>query len=128
VADSLEFPVEEIPDADSVFMRAHKDHFRDGTLRHSVFRAQDGGMSVNWDKYCSKEETKQQAKIPAVNAVISLPVGGIRKIRDLNVKHTPEPRNRAHSEVNLPDNREDLTEVRVLLLRLADIVLAWGQS
>lgn len=126
MADDLGWQVEEIPDADSVFMRAHKDHFRDGDLGLGVFRAQDGGMSVNWNKYASMEETKQQAKNPRVNAVVSLPVGGIRRIKELDVKHTPEPANRAHSEVNLPDDREELTEVRVLLRRLVDIVVPLG--
>lgn len=126
MADELGFPVEEIPDVDSVFMRAHKDYIRDGDLVPGVFRAQGGGMSVNWNKYASKEETKQQSKNPANNAVMSLPVGGIRKIQDLDVKHTPKPSNRAHSEINLPENREQLTEVRVLLHRLAEIVVPLG--
>jgi len=81
-------------------------------------------MSVNWDKYASAEDTKRQAtKNPGDNAVISLLVGDIRTIKDLDVKHTPEPNNRAHSDVNLPDKREELTEVRVLLRRLAEIAI-----
>ncbi len=126
MADALGWPVEEIPDVDLVFMRAHKDYFRDGDLLPGVFREQDGSMSVDWNKYAAKEETKQRAKNPVNNAVMSLLVGGIRKIKDLDIKHIPEPSNRAHSEVELPDNREDLTEVRVLLLRLAQIVVPLG--
>ena len=80
-------------------------------------------MSANWEKYATAEETKQQAKKPEDNAVIGLLAGGIRKITDLDVKHTPEPKNRAHSDINLPDKREDLVEVRVLLGRLAGIVI-----
>jgi hypothetical protein len=126
MVDALGFPVEEIPDADSVFMRAHKDYIRDGDLVPGVFREQDGGMSVDWNKYASKEDTKQRAKNPANNAVVSLSVGGIRKIDDLDVRHTPELSNRAHSEVYLPDSREELTEVRLLLHRLAEIVIPPG--
>jgi hypothetical protein len=126
MADALEFPIEEIPDADSVFMRAHKDYIRDGDLEPGVFREQDGGMSVDWNKYASKEDTKRRAKNPANNAVVSLLVGGIRKIDDLDVRHTPEPTNRAHAEVDLPDGREQLTEVRLLLYRLATIVIPLG--
>ena len=126
MADALGFPVEVIPDADSVFMRAHKDYIRDGDLVPGVFREQDGSMSVDWNKYSSKEDTKRRAKTQANNAVVSLSVGGIRKINDLDVKHTPEPSNRAHSEVDLPNNREQLTEVRLLLRRLAVIVVPLG--
>jgi hypothetical protein len=119
MADALGFPVEKIPDADSVFMRVHKDFVRDGDVLPGAFREKDGGMSVDWSKYSSKEDAKRRAKIPADNAVVSLLVGGIRKIDDLDVKHTPELDNRAHSEVDLPDDREQLTEVRFLLNRLA---------
>jgi hypothetical protein len=126
VADELAFAVEEIPDADSVFMRVHRDFIRNGDLLPGAFKSQDGGMSVDWSKYASREDAKRRAKVPADHAVVSLLVGGIRKIDDLDVKHTPEPDNRAHSEVDLADNREQLTEVRFLLNRLAAIVIPLG--
>lgn len=92
MADELRWPIEEIPDADSAFMRAHRDHFRDGELQPGVFRNHGNGMSVNWDRYASAEETRQQArKDPQHNAVISMPVIRIREINDLRVEHTPEP-------------------------------------
>jgi hypothetical protein len=125
VADEeLSFHIEEIPDADSVFMRAHRDYISDGELRPRVFRAQDGSMSVDWDKYSTPEATRQRAKKnPENNAVIRMGVGGIRGIGNLDVKHSPELDNQAHSDVNLPDNGADLTELRVLLRRIAQIVL-----
>ena len=126
MADALAFPIENIPDADSVFMRAHRGYIRDGDIMTGVFKEQDGGMSVDWDKYASPKDTKARAKTPADNAVLSLPVAGIRAIGDLDVKHTPEPTNRAHSEVDLPDDREELAEVRVLLRRLAAVVVPLG--
>ncbi len=105
-------------------MRAHRRHFRSGELEVGVFRAHDGGMSVNWEKYASAEATKQQAsRNPNDNAIICLVVGDIRAIKDLDVQHTPKPDNRAHSDLNLPDKRGELTEVRVLLLRVAVIVI-----
>ena len=124
VADELGFPTETIPDADALFMRAHRMHFCGDVLKPGVFRNQQGSMSVNWNKYASAQATKQQAtKNPDMNAVISLIAGGIRKIDKLDVQHTPDPDNRAHSEVVLPINEQDLTEVRVLLLRLAIVVI-----
>ena len=125
MADELGWPIEEIPDAASVFMRAHWRHFRNGELDPGVFKAHGNGMSVNWDRYASAEGTKQQArKNPEDNAVISMPVIGIRKIDDLRVEHTPETTNQAHSDVfGLPQKGEQLTEVRFLLRKIAPIVI-----
>lgn len=124
MADALAFPIEDIPDADSVFMRAHKAYFRDGQLEPGVFTSKEGpGMSVDWDKYSSKEETRQRARTPSDNAVIAFSVRGIRKIDTLDVKHLPEPENRAHSEVDLTAKREELTEIRLFLKRLALVVI-----
>ena len=123
MADELAWPIEQIPDADSVFMRAHETYFRDGELEPGVFTSKEGpGMSVDWDKYSSKEQTRQRAKKPEKNAVISLSVGGIRKIDQLDVAHRPELGNRAHSEVDLPTH-EELTEIRFKLNRLAQTVI-----
>ena len=118
MAAELRWPIEEIPDADSVFMRAHRDYFRDGELQPGVFKPHGKGMSVNWDRYASPDQTKKQAsKNRDHNAVISMPVVEIRKIDDFRVEHTPAPTNRAHSDVfGLPKGVQ-LNEVRVLLLR-----------
>ena len=125
MADELDWPIEAMPDADSVFMRAHRVHFSNGELHPGVFKEHGGGMSVNWEKYASALETKQQAtKNPEDNAVISLPVIAVRQIRDLNVEHTPTPANRAHSDVcGFPTNRELLTQARVKLLRISQVVI-----
>ena len=104
-------------------MRAHETYYRDGNLMPGVFTAKEGGMSVDWNKYSTPEETRQRAKNPTKNAVLSLSVGGVRKIGDLDVEHRPEPENRAHSEIDFPDSHETRTEVRVFLLRLAETVL-----
>ncbi len=94
-----------------------------------VFQSHGKGMSVNWDKYASAEKTEQQAKKdPEHNAVISMPVIGIRQIDDLKVEHTPDmdTPNRAHSDVfGLPQKgqRDRRDEMRRLLLRIATIVI-----
>ncbi len=128
MAEKLEWPVEEIPDGDSVFMRAHRDYFHpDGNLLPVVFQAHGEGMSVNWDKYASTEDTRKQArKDPDANAVISMPVIGIRQIDELKVEHTPEPTNQAHSDVfGLPQKsqRDRRDEMRRLLLKITTIVI-----
>ena len=122
--EELGYPVEIIPDSDSVFMRAHRNHVRDGEFGPGVFRAHAGGMSVDWDKYSSADATRERGKQSRENyAVIQMGVRGIRAIKGLDVKHSPEANNRAHSNVDLPEGREDVTEVRLHLGRLAEIVI-----
>ena len=124
MAAELAWPVEQIPDCDFIYMRAHFKFFHHEELQPGVFRSHDGGMSANWDRYASPDETRKQAKNPNDNAVIRMPVGGVRKIDSLRVDHTPEPGNRAHAEVTgFPDSAEEITEIRVLLLRISVVVI-----
>jgi hypothetical protein len=121
--EELVFPTEEIPDSDSVFMRAHRNLMRDGEIGRGVFTAHGGAMSVDWDKYSSAEATRKRGAKGAENyAVIKMAVIGIRHIRELDVKHSPMTDNRAHSDINLPED-EDLTEVRLNLGRIATVVI-----
>ena len=127
MADEIVWPVEEIPGDDFVYMRAHGDHFRLRMLLPGVFRNQGSGMSVDRDKYSSPEESLQRARKPQNNAIIRLPVIEIRDIDGLTVQHTPKSENRAHTDVfGLPEG-ERLTEVRLLLLNLARVVISVPQ-
>ena len=119
----LSFSVEEIPDADSVFMRAHRNLLRNGAIVPGVFRAQGAGMSVDWSKYASPEDTRQRARKPLDNAILAMIAGDIRGTAGLPVNHSPEPENRAHADVILPENGEDLTEARIKLGRIASIAI-----
>ncbi len=117
--------VEDIPDDSDVYMRAHDVYFRGKALQPGVFRVHEDGMSVDWDKYSTPEQTRQRTSQPLRNAVIRLPVVGIRDIGDLDVKHTPYPANRAHSDVvGIPNGGEDLTEVRASLLDISRVSIA----
>jgi hypothetical protein len=106
-------------------MRAHRAHFRNGELAPGVFKAQGEGMSVDWAKYSTAEQTRLRAKKPDDNAILSLPVIGIRDIKPLRVEHTPDLQrgNRAHSEVIEMPKAEQLAEARVKLLRIAVVVV-----
>jgi hypothetical protein len=118
--------VEQIPDEDSVYFRAHSTHFRGDDLQPGVFqeKGSDGCMSVDWERYSSCYESRNRSKIPNQNAILEMRVGDIRQINPLSVEHRPFPENRAHSGVvGLPRNGEDLTEVRMLLLKIAPVVL-----
>src|ERR1700736_356812 len=124
MADDVNWPVEQIPSNHSVYMRAHRGFIREGVLQPGVFREHNEGMSVDWEKYSSPEDTRQRAKKPSDNAVIELSVCEIRLINALDVKHKPETTNRSHSDVvGLPDDSADLTEVRTLLLAVSTIIL-----
>src|ERR1700678_2846990 len=105
-------------------MRAHRDYIRDGNLQPGVFRAREGGMSVDWSKYSSAEDTRQRAsRYPERNAVIKMGVGDIRSIPTLEVRHSPKPDNRAHADTILPEIQEDLTQARFELRRIAEVVI-----
>ena len=131
MVDEVVWPIEPIPDADNVFMRAHRMYFREGELQPGVFRAQGDGMSVDWDKYSTAEETKKRAgKNPHDNAVVRMCAGRIREIAGLRVEHQPDRvgQNRAHSNVlGLPaHSTPDLVEVRLKLRRISTIVHPLG--
>jgi hypothetical protein len=110
------YPVENIPNGDFLYYRAHKSYFKNGVLTHGVFRDQQGGMSTDWNKYSSPEEARGRCSIPADNAIIKLSVAGIRLIEQLSVVHEPLPANRAHTEVF----GEKSTEARMKLMRLVE--------
>jgi hypothetical protein len=119
---------EEIPNQDHVYMRAHRTFFRGSMLLPGVFCPHGGGMSTDWDKYATPAETQSRARKPEDNAVLKLPVSGIRAIKNLEIKHTPDsqsqPPNRAHSDVlGIPDSGEGQTEARASLLDIASVVI-----
>ena len=125
----LRWEAEYIPDESGTYMRAHSTFFRDQILLPGVFNKRGGGMSVDWEKYSTPEETRQRANgDPLANAVIRLPAVGIRDINDLDVTHTPDHTpgspNRAHSDVvGIPEGGVELTEIRASLLDIAKIVI-----
>lgn len=115
---------EEIPDADTLYMRAHRTAFSGaGELEVTAFRDRDGaGMSTDWGKYATPQETRGRARIPADNAVIAMNAGAVWRVRGLSVQHSPLPENRAHTDV-LGVYGANKVEARVRLQRIAVVVL-----
>ena len=113
------WPAEGIPYAERLFMRAHRVFFRGGELAPGVFRDHGDGMSVDWERYSSPEETRLRAREPEDNAVVQMVTGEVRAIPPLTVEHRPIRENRAHSEVL---GTKD-PEVRVKLRRICRIVI-----
>lgn len=108
-----------IPDTDRLYMRAHKVHIdEDGNLAPGVFRDQGDGMSTDWNKYATPQDTQIRAKVPGDNAIVSLSVGGVKNI-PLDVQHSPLSDNRAHTDV-IGDKKLKYPppSVRIKLLRL----------
>ena len=115
---------EHIPDSDLLYMRAHKTWFnKKGQLTPGVFQNRgegpSAGMSTNWSKYATAEETRNAHREPAKNAVIALVTGDVRRLPGQTVQHTPQPNNYAHTDVF----GEKTEEVRVRLLRMCTFVL-----
>jgi len=78
-----------------------------------------------------QKKTRSQGNQPDDNAVLRMHVLKIVEIDPLQIVHTPdiENRNRAHSEVvGLPEAREEKTEIRALLLRIAHVVIPLLQN
>lgn len=81
-------------------------------------------MSTDWSKYSTPEETQQRARDPELNGVIEMNVGNVREIPPLEVKHTPAPDNRAHTDVcNVPTKKSSKTKVRVKLARISSWII-----
>jgi hypothetical protein len=135
------WPKEDIPDNASVFMRIHKNFIVGGDVTPNTFRDQGPGMSVDWNEYSTPLETRNRARTPSANAVISMIAAEIRKIDALTVEHTPiqensfdeEGRplapNRAHSEVigqKTPEVRVKLSRIWAWEIRLAENVRTAG--
>jgi hypothetical protein len=108
------WPVETIPDIDNLYYRIHKMWIVGSEITPGVFRNIGRGMSADWDKYSTPEQSRQRAKMPNDNAVVELNVGDVRHIPDQNVEHTPSKKNRSHTDVT----GEKDEEVRIKFRRI----------
>jgi hypothetical protein len=73
--------------------------FQDGKIAPGVFRDHGAGMSVDWSRYSTPDETQHRARKPEDNAVLELTVSEVRAIPPPIVEHSPVEGNRAHAEV-----------------------------
>ncbi len=97
------FETEEIPDSDNLFYRVHKQYIRKGKLVPGVFRTkgegEEKGMSTDWEKYSTKEESLSRCTKPENNGIVQLNAGLVRAINYLEVEHNPQNDNQSHSHV-----------------------------
>jgi hypothetical protein len=120
---SSAWPIEQIPDSDFLYMRAHRQYFSDGQLMPGVFRDKGGGMSVEWSKYSTPADSRQRANRPSENAIIELLVADVTALPGLAVLHDPIPSNRAHTNV---EGEKD-AEIRLRLLQCCRVAIALQQ-
>jgi hypothetical protein len=127
-----EWPVEEIPDDGVLFRLVRKQGhlYPSGQAKPSAFsNAPDGGMSTEWNKYADAQDTKKRAAVlfrkdpdPAHYAVVALRAVDVRALKTQEIRHTPRPSNRSHTDVfGEKDN-----EIRVKLARIASLVIPPG--
>ncbi|MBK9338284.1 MAG: hypothetical protein IPM98_17715 [Lewinellaceae bacterium] len=114
--------IEDIPDSDFLYYRIHKSFLVNGELIPGAFQERgegaDRGMSTDWSKYSTAEETQQRSKIPVENGIGQFSVEAVRAI-NLEVTHAPILENRSHSHIKgIPHEGQLKTKARLLLKRI----------
>ena len=108
MSDHSSWSIENIPDADILFLRVSRQWCPDLLLHPGVFKENKGSMSVDWAKYCTSQDTRTRQGEPQRFGIVELIAGPVRRppgIDDhLTVNHEPTqgtalPDNRAHSAV-----------------------------
>ena len=125
--DDIQYPIEEIPNNDILFYRIHQqyiDHEENDEkkrIKPSAFDPQPKPngteMSVDWSKYSTAQDSKERARKPEKNGIVSFNSASIRESPpQLKVNHRPTY-NRAHSIIFdvLPDSNDP--EIRIKLRR-----------
>lgn len=112
-----------IPNEDSLYLRVHRNNI-DFEILDPIKKIKpmafdphpmgSTGLSVNWQKYSNPEETKNQARKPHENGVLSCVVLNVRGINPLDVEHCPSS-NRAHSHINNVPSRKNNATIRMKL-------------
>ena len=96
-----------------------------GAFRNRPKDNPQSGMSTDWEKYASPQDTRNRgAKAATEYAVLGLSVAEIRRIPNQVVEHTPIPTNRSHTDVF----GEKTSEVRVRLLKAHRMLIRVGEK
>lgn len=112
--------VEPISNDDHLFMGIHRTWVKpDGDVSPGAFKNRGNGMSTDWSRYSTPEQTRDRRRNPKDNLVVQMEVGRVRSIPGQSVEHTPLLENRAHTDVfGVKD-----PEARVKLRRSATTVV-----
>jgi hypothetical protein len=97
--------IERILDDDLLYHRVHEDFIdpeRPDVVVPDAIKPEGDGLSMDWAKKCTPEETRQRAKTRSVSeyGVIGILASNIRSNTDLKIEYRPTPENPAHVLVN----------------------------
>jgi hypothetical protein len=100
----MPYESEEIPDSNYLYRRIHKSQVDDqtGEPASSAFSNLGEGMSTDWEKYSTPEETRRRIDArhnPLDYGIVRLNAGNARGIENQEVKHTPKDYNRSHTDI-----------------------------
>ena len=104
---------EDVPDADLLYRRIHRDHVDRGEPTFGAFRndgqGQAAGMSTDWSKYALSQDTRSRGRKPAGEyGVVEMAAGDVRAMPAQQVVHEPDwPENRAHTNVTGPKSKKE---------------------
>lgn len=110
---------ENIPDDDGILLRVLRSNFdfENDEIKPVGFKNHGDGMSTDWEKYSSAEQTRARCpedKSPEDYGVVRLIVGFVRRVPYQSVMHTPKwcpphhkHTNRAHTDVFGPKGSKD---------------------
>jgi hypothetical protein len=95
------YQAEHIPDSDLLLRRVHRSFLGSDKSKIPVgaFPRSENGISTDWEKYSTPEETRNRGHEPQANGVLQIFTRDVRKFENLVVEHTPQPGNRAHSSI-----------------------------
>ncbi len=95
------WPVEDIPNGDSLFYCVHVSLVPQRVPVPGIFAEKGSSLSTDWEKYATPEQARNYRKEPSKNGIVRLQAGAVRSIDGLAARHAPdyERQNRAHSEV-----------------------------
>ncbi len=128
----MNFPIEVIPDKSFLFYRIHKVYIdseevdEKKKIKPAAFdpqpRPNSLELSVEWDKYSTALETRNRAKNPLANGVVSFYTCKVRQTPPLKVEHKPS-KNQAHSVIFdiLPTANDP--EIRIKLRKICSWVI-----
>ncbi len=126
----MNWDIELIPNEDNLFLRIHGNllrsdfDFTKNKVPINVFRTHNEGMSVNWSKYSTPQKTLSEAREPEKNGVIEMNAAKVRDFPPLDVIHTPNKENRAHSNViNIPEKGPKKIKVRYNLSEISKWII-----
>jgi len=124
----MTWPIEIIPDSDFLYRRIHSSILISSQNENDIppFAFKDNnGISTDWNKYSTPEESQYRASEPEKNGIIQIKVALIRLYKNLTIVHAPLPSNRAHSLINglKSYKKEDQTDIRKRLARSAEWII-----